>query len=197
MLRRNLFPWLSELIDQVCATTWISFREVLTILVLLCALQRGVGDGAVGSSLSLVAPTDDKNYSRITKTLNAQFQSFHLDGRLLRAAQERVNVACKVVSAEGGERKSMRDNKWFQEQAAEAGLEVDESLLEETIDSSRSQQGELRRAKAQLAKLLSEPMQTQRYGKFLATNSARTQMEATAARQTALKSQGRKRRKHG
>jgi ATP-dependent RNA helicase DDX24/MAK5 len=121
-----------------------------------------------------VAPSDDKNYSRIVQALKAKIQTVHLDGRLLRAAQERVNLACKVVSAEGEERKVQREKKWFHEQADEAGLEVDESLIETSESANRSRQGNVRRARAELAQLLSQPMQTQRYGKFLSTNSSRT-----------------------
>lgn len=67
-----------------------------------------------------------------------------------------------------------REKKWFHEQADEAGLEVDESLIETSESANRSRQGNVRRARAELAQLLSQPMQTQRYGKFLSTNSSRT-----------------------
>lgn len=121
-----------------------------------------------------MAPIDDKNYSRIVQALQAKIQTVHLDGRLLRAAQARVNLASKVVSAEGEERKVQREKKWFHDQAGEAGLELDESLVETGDSSNRNRQGDARRARAELAQLLSEPMQTQRYGKFLSTNSSRT-----------------------
>jgi hypothetical protein len=142
--------------------------------------QRGVGEGAVGSALSLVAPTDEKKYARIMLQLKVKVPLLHLDGRLLRAAQSRVNLACRIVSAESDERKSQRDNKWFQVQAAEAGLEVDETLLETMTVSNHSRIGEIRRARAELAQLLSEHMQTQRYGKFLSTNKTRAGLGATA-----------------
>jgi hypothetical protein len=175
VLRRNLFPWLSELSLRDYQP---SHRFNLSLTSASRSKQRGVGEGSVGSSLSLVAPADDQSYSRIMQTLNVNVSPLHLDGRLLRAAQTRVNLACRVVSSEGEERKSQRDNKWFHEQAAEAGLEVDEALLETITTTKQDQSGDVRRARAELAKLLSEPMQTQRYGKFLSTNSSRAQVAA-------------------
>jgi hypothetical protein len=138
-----------------------------------------------------VAPTDDKNYSRIVQALKAKIHTVHLDGRLLRAAQARVNLASKVVSAEGEECKVQREKKWFHEQADEAGLELDESLVETGDSSNRQRQGEARRARAELAQMLSQPMQTQRYGKFLSTNSSR----ATTAVPATLNSNSHKRRR--
>ena len=135
-----------------------------------------MGDGAVGCSLSLVAPAEDKMYARIIERLETKFESVNLDSRLLRAAQERVNLACRVVEAEEVERKSQRSNQWFKEKADEAGLKMDDDLLEEGLaggdERDRSKLRQAVSARAQLRSLLAEPMQAQRYGKFLSTNSA-------------------------
>ena len=138
-----------------------------------------------------MAPTDDKNYSRIVQALKAKIQTVHLDGRLLRAAQARVNLASKVVSAEGEERKVQREKKWFHDQADEAGLELDESLVETGDSSNRTRQRDARQARAELSQMLAQPMQAQRYGKFLSTNSSRT----TAAIPASVNPKSHKRRR--
>jgi hypothetical protein len=141
--------------------------------------QRGMGEGAVGCSLSLISPGEDKGHAKIVEALAASFQSVELDGRLFNSAQERVNLACKVVETDDIERRSQRSNQWFKEKAEEAGLELDDDLLEEGLGSGdkrdRSKLRESQKARSRLQQLLSEPMQTQRYGKFLSTNSAASQ----------------------
>jgi len=130
-----------------------------------------VGESATGSSLSLVAPADDKSYSRIMLTTGIQAGTFLLDGRLLRAAQERVSLASKVILTRNGENKLKRDEKWMIDQASGAGLELDESVFDVSETRKRCLH-EAAVAEAQLATLLAKPLQTQRYGKFLSTNSA-------------------------
>jgi hypothetical protein len=129
--------------------------------------------------VSLVASGEDKFHSKIVKALNLTFADVVMDGRLLSGAQERVNLASKVAAVEDVERKTQRDNQWFKEQATEAGLEVDDDLLTDGLDDG-SAKNKARWKEAQLARerlraLLAQPLQTQRYGKFLSTNSAASQ----------------------
>jgi len=103
-----------------------------------------------------------------------------MDGRLLAAAQGRVNLATKVATSEDAERKAARDNQWFREQAEEAGLEVDDDMLDDAgvtgdVKRDRARQSEAASARERLRALLAQPLQTQRFGKFLSTNSAATQ----------------------
>lgn len=104
-----------------------------------------------------------------------------MDGRLLAAARERVNLATKVAESEDAERKAVRDNQWFREQAAEAGLDVDDDMLDDAagltgdMKRDRARQSEAAQARQRLRVLLAQPMQSQRFGKFLSTNSAATQ----------------------
>jgi hypothetical protein len=134
-----------------------------------------MGPGAVGSSLSLVAPSEDRIHGKIVESLQAQFESVNLDGRLYKAAQERENLACKGVETEETERKTQQSNKWFLDNAEEAGIELDEDVFEEGLaggdkrDRGRLREGQL--AKERLQKLLAEPMQTQRFCKFLSTRT--------------------------
>ena len=137
--------------------------------------QRGVGRGAVGSSLSLIAPAEDKAHSKIVEAARVTFSKVLLDGRLLTAAQERVNLAAKVVGADEMEKQVKSRNQWFLDKAKEADLELDDDLVEDTSNRSEREQSQLReaeRARVRLSKLLAEPMKTQRLGKFLSTNSA-------------------------
>lgn len=139
--------------------------------------QRGVGQDAVGCSVSLVASDEDKMYAKIMKSLSTRFESVHMDARLLSRAQERVNLASKIVAADDMQSKTQRRNAWFREKADEAGIDLDEEEVIEEISDQRdlSRLREGKQAKSLLKKLLAEPLQTQRYGKFLSTNSAAVQ----------------------
>ena len=139
-----------------------------------------MGEGAIGSSISLIAPAEDKAHSKIVESLDVAFTKTLLDGRLLAAAQERTNLASKIITAAEMEQKTNSSNRWFLEKAKEAELDLDDGLMED--DSNRPEKEsqqllEAQRAKVRLAQLLAEPMKTQRYGKFLSTNSAAMQSE--------------------
>ena len=134
-----------------------------------------MGDTATGHSFSLISPAEDKSHSAILSSLNTKFDNVLIDGRLLREAQERVNLATKVMQVSEVERKASQNNRWFKEQAIEAGLEVDEDLLEDGLGEGKRERAKLQEAQAakeRLAVLLAQPIQTQRHGKFLSTNSA-------------------------
>lgn len=172
----------------------------------LLLFQRGMGDKAVGASLSLVSPAEDKAHANIVKSLNASFSQIRLDGRLLSNAQERTNLASKIVSTEQVENKAKKNNQWFLEKAEEAGLELDDELLEEGLaggnQRERQQLREANKAKLLLRQLLSQPMRTQRFGKFLSRNSAAQIAPPEAATVVAPierkpKQKFNKKRKHG
>lgn len=107
-----------------------------------------------------------------------------MDGRLLAAAQERANLAAKVVECDEVETKAQKSNKWFQEAAEEAGLDLDDDMIDEGLaGGDQRDQHKLREAKAaraRLRQLLAQPMQTQRFGKFLSSNSAATEQGVEA-----------------
>ena len=137
-----------------------------------------MGDGAVGSSLSLIAPAEDKAHSKIASSLSTPFNKVLLDGRLLTSSQERVSLASKIYIASEMEQKTKSHNKWFLDMAKEADLDLDDNMMEDENDRPEKEQQQLleaKRARVKLAKLLSEPMKTQKYGKFLSTNSAALQ----------------------
>ena len=133
-------------------------------------LQRGVGGRAVGSSLSLVAPSEDKFHSQLVQQLGLSFETVRMDGRILRESQERVCLASKVATADDSDRQRTRDQQWFQEQARDAGIEL-ESDDEDLIDGSNTRSAALRAdvagSRQRLARLLQQPLQIQRHGKFL------------------------------
>lgn len=131
----------------------------------------------MGRSLSLVASDEDKIHTFISKKLGATFQQVMLDGRLLRGAQERVNLASKVVAAEDKLRLAARQQAWFKEAAEEVEVELDEDLMADAQSQgiAHSALVEAEHARNRLRKLLQEPLVTQRYGKFLSTNTAARQ----------------------
>ena len=134
-----------------------------------------MGDKATGHSFSLISPAEDKSHATIMAALNTKFENVLMDGRLLREAQERVNLATKVVQVSQVERQANQNNRWFKEQALEAGLDLDDDLLEEGFGSGKRDRAKVqdaKMAKERLAVLLSQPIQKQRHGKFLSTNSA-------------------------
>lgn len=124
----------------------------------------------------MVSPDEDKMHSAISKALHVRFETVLLDGRLLQSAQERVNLASKIAEVSSVEGKSQRQNQWLKEKASEAGLDIDEDVLEEGLlggdHRDRAKLKEAQSARERLARLLIEPLKTQRYGKFLSTNSA-------------------------
>mmetsp|Transcript_20913 Transcript_20913/g.31686 ORF Transcript_20913/g.31686 Transcript_20913/m.31686 type:complete len:811 (-) Transcript_20913:64-2496(-) len=134
---------------------------------------RGMGESAVGCSLSLVASGEDRQQRAIAEEVGKKlFEPVKLDGRLLNEAQQRVNLASKIVSCEMIETRAKRNNKWFEEAALEAGLEVDDDMLDEGLagGDNRDQQKlrEAKTAQTQLKMLLSCPMVAQRFSKFQA-----------------------------
>ena len=94
-----------------------------------------MGEGAVGSSLSLISPGEDKAHDKVCEALNSKhlFEVVQLDGRLLAAAQERANLATKIVACDEVENKAQKSNKWFEEAAEEAGLDLDDDMLDEGL----------------------------------------------------------------
>jgi hypothetical protein len=117
-------------------------------------------------------------HNSIVAALGVKFEDVLMDGRLLKEAQERANLATKVVQANDLERKNKERSQWFEKQADEAGLEMDEDILQEGELTDRRDQNLLREAKSarrRLAALLAQPMTIQRYGKFLSTNAAARQ----------------------
>jgi hypothetical protein len=144
----------------------------------------------------LVASGEDQFHSKIIKAINIKFMNVPMDGRFLRLAQERVNLACKVATADDGDRKQQRDQQWFIDQANQAGLEVDDDLFHDTVANNdedrgvssnsssvliKARQKEARIARLRLQQLLSQPIQTQRYGKFLSTIMIQQQTTARPA----------------
>ena len=123
----------------------------------------------------MIAPAEDRSHSTILNALNTKFENVLIDGRLLRESQERVNLATRVMQVSEIERKANDNNRWFKEQAREAGLDVDEDLLEEGLGSGKRERAKVqdaRMARERLSVLLAQPITTQRHGKFLSTNSA-------------------------
>ncbi|KAL7563764.1 hypothetical protein ACA910_020449 [Epithemia clementina (nom. ined.)] len=137
---------------------------------------RGVGPNAVGCSVSMVAPDEDKMHSAISKSLGVRFEPVMIDGRLLQGAQERVNLASKIAEVGNLEGRSQRQNQWLKGKAADAGIDIDEDILDEGLSGGdlrdRAKLKEAQRAREKLAQLLLEPLKPQRYGKFLSTNSS-------------------------
>ncbi|CAJ1933581.1 unnamed protein product [Cylindrotheca closterium] len=158
---------------------------------------RGIGEGATGTSLSLVSPAEDKSHSKIVEALQVSFSKVMLDGRLMTGAQERTNLASKIVKASELEQNMNSNNNWFVNAAKEADIEIDDDLVEDESNMALKDQlliKEAKRAKVLLQPLLSEPMKTQRFGKFLSTNSAvmQTQIAPLAIKDTKASTQKKK-----
>jgi len=139
---------------------------------------RGMGEKAVGSSLSLVSAAEERAQENICEALGSKrlFENGSIDGRLLTLAQERVSLASKIVTCDSEETKTQKQNKWYEQAAEEAGLDLDEDLLEDGLaggdERERQKLHQAKAARAQLRAMLAVPMQTQRFGKFLSVNSA-------------------------
>lgn len=136
--------------------------------------------------MSLVSPSEEKPFAKIAENLQVSFEGVPLDGRLFSAAQERVNLATKVLKAREIESKRRHNNDWFKSKALEAGIEIEEDLLEDSLSSGskkdRSVLKSAEQAADRLSKLLKEPLRPQRFGKFLPPGFHRNDPEATGAR---------------
>jgi len=139
---------------------------------------RGMGKGAVGSSLSLISPAEDKAQRKIAGALSVPFGKVNLDGRLLTSSQVRVNLASKIYNVSEIEQKTNSSNRWFIEKAKEADLDLDDDLVEDESNMSEKELQQIleaKKARVHLTRLLKEPLTTQKFGKFLSTNSAALQ----------------------
>lgn len=138
-------------------------------------IQRGVGEKAIGTSISLVAPAEEREHQKICEAVRGvgtrSLEPVQIDGRLLNEAQERVALASKIVSCNDVECQASKKNKWLKDAAKDAELELDEEMLEGGLldgdQRDRQRFLEAKRAKAELHRLLAKPMRKQHFGKFL------------------------------
>jgi putative cell wall-binding protein len=117
----------------------------------------------------------------ISKALEVTFAPWTIDARMLHRAQERVNLASKVVAMTDKEQQTQRRNEWFRVQAEAAGFDITDEVLND-MDFTRSndaqynnrvksQTQEAKKAAMKLSQLLLEPLHVRRYGKFVSTSS--------------------------
>eukprot|EP00814_Leptocylindrus_danicus_P021834 CAMPEP_0116043884 /NCGR_PEP_ID=MMETSP0321-20121206/26684_1 /TAXON_ID=163516 /ORGANISM="Leptocylindrus danicus var. danicus, Strain B650" /LENGTH=233 /DNA_ID=CAMNT_0003524903 /DNA_START=247 /DNA_END=948 /DNA_ORIENTATION=+ len=144
---------------------------------------RGVGEQAVGNSVSLVSPAEEKKHMTCCVAVGRKgFEDAGIDGKLLSSAQERVSLAAKIVSLEEAEFRIGQNNSWYKKAAEEAGLDLDESLLDDGVSGRTMQdlrrQGEARKSRDRLRALLAQPMRRQNFGKFLSGAGLREAIRA-------------------
>eukprot|EP00978_Attheya_sp_CCMP212_P002167 scaffold4463_cov51-Attheya_sp.AAC.10 len=166
-------------------------RAVDTFIHRAGRTARGVGDKAIGASLSLISPSEEKAHYKICERIedpgSKLFQESPIDGRLLSAAQERVALATKIVECEDVESKVHKKNQWFKDAASEIGVDLDEDLLEDGLiggdQRDRQKLVVARNARGELRDLLKRPMRKQNFGKFLSSaglsESIRAEAEVT------------------
>jgi ATP-dependent RNA helicase DDX24/MAK5 len=98
---------------------------------------RGMGENAIGWSVSLISADEDKNHRFICESILGEgkrhFDEAPMDGRLLSSAQERVNLASKIVSHSDIESKTNKHNQWFINAAKEAELDLEDDMLDDDI----------------------------------------------------------------
>jgi len=136
---------------------------------------RGLGETAVGTSVSLVAPAEEVNHHKVCETLcgigKRELSEMNMDGRLIAVAHERVSRASKIYECQNAESKANKNNQWFQNAARDADLDLDEDVFDEGLSGGgwrgRQRVIEAKRARVDLKQLFSKPMRTQNFGKFL------------------------------
>jgi len=141
---------------------------------------RGMGEKAIGWSVSLVSAAEERNHHTICKAVQGDSGSFDIapiDSRLLSSAQERVNLASKIFVCEDTESRTNKSNQWFINASNDAELELDQDLLDEGqlagSRKDRQQYVEAKRARNELKVLLAKPMRKQAFGKFLSNAGLR------------------------
>ncbi|KAL7505460.1 hypothetical protein ACHAXN_002943 [Cyclotella atomus] len=170
---------------------------------------RGVGDKAVGVSISLVAPAEEKEHRKICEAVKGSGQgnleTTDIDARLLSEAQARVALANKIFTCNDAQSQAIKKNKWLNDTAHEAGLDVDEDMLESSMldgdQQDRARFLESKRAKVKLRLLLQTPMRTQRFGKYLSQpglqDAIKTESEVKPFVVNSKTSRGKKAKKKG
>ena len=109
-----------------------------------------------------------------------EFSATPHDAHLLTAAQERASLAEKIVKSQDSEARIAANNNWYAKAAEDAGVDLDEALLNDgqgganTKDRQRFK--EARQARKKLTELLAKPMRKQNFGKFLSTAGAKSSL---------------------
>jgi len=166
-------------------------RSIDTFIHRAGRTARGMGVDAVGTSVSLVSAAEEREQTKICQAVlgadKLHFSGVAIDGRLMTAAQARVNLASKIVLCEDLTSRTNRNNKWFIDAAEDCELDLDDGMLDEGLAGGnkveRMQLLEARRAKVELKALLAKPMRRQEFGKFLSgvgvTRAIRMEKEVT------------------
>jgi len=147
--------------------------------------QRGV-DGK-GCSLSLVTPSDTKIHSLLESSFSVPFSSPSLDPLLLSSAAQRASLAARIVKMEGETERRAKENGWFRKNAEEAGVEVDDNMLDEGEGTLKGGRGgrnaaetvgnKLKGMRRELKALIATEMRGQRFGKFLSSSAVKKAIE--------------------
>ena len=155
-----------------------------------------------------MAPAEEREHQKICEAVlgsgSKSLEKIHIDGRLLNEAQERVALATKIVSCNDVETQVSRKNKWLQDAAKDAGIDLDEDMMEGGLldGDKRDRQRfiEAKRAKGELRQLLATPMRKQHFGKFLSGAGLRESIKAESEVTPYLvqkQSKGKHKRKNG
>ena len=110
------------------------------------------------------------------------FASAALDAHLLQAAQERTNLASKIIQCNTIESRASRNNNWYVNAAKDADVELDDDLLDKGQSAGdlrdRQRFAEAKKAKQELTALLAKPMLKQNFSKFLGGPGAQAALKA-------------------
>ena len=118
-----------------------------------------------GTTVSLVAPEDLAHHNAVCALLGlAALPNFVPDLTEVGLLRERVSLAKKIFTQSFVASQKVKDSAWLEQSAAEAGLEIDDYMLEE--EGSREKQQEqtkqrkkqLERARGQLKQMLDAPV---------------------------------------
>ena len=118
-----------------------------------------------GMSLSLVAPEDLSHHEGICTLLGVRaLPTFSPDLAEVGLLRERVALAKKIFTQSFVASQKVKEGAWLEQSAAEAGLELDEYMIEEEGSSERRQnqtktsKKQLEKARGQLKKMLDTPV---------------------------------------
>jgi ATP-dependent RNA helicase DDX24/MAK5 len=125
------------------------------------ALQEGL-------AVALLGPDDMFNYQKVIRQFNDgdDLAQFPIDTSVLATVQKRIDGAEKVDAIERKTRKTNTHNSWFQRQAEEMDIELDDGLLKETGDAHEAHETKMKLAscRAKLKALLAIPLLEQGRG---------------------------------
>eukprot|EP00039_Didymoeca_costata_P010368 m.139618 g.139618 ORF g.139618 m.139618 type:complete len:242 (+) comp14802_c0_seq1:1228-1953(+) len=116
-----------------------------------------------GLAIVMVTPEEIRNYRLIINKLNdgEDLDKFPIDTTVEKGIHGRLALAIEIDKIENKTRKTKAKNNWFQKQAEEMDIELDDDLIDTSEDGAerKEQEKKVKRLRAQLKGLLEQKLE--------------------------------------